>query len=1016
MKRFLFILLYLFPLVGHMQDFSTSYDPERDYKEGLRLFNEKRYGAAQYFFDRIVDKEKRIGFTDIAADAEYFAALCAIELHNADAEERILRFVENHPGNVRIIMAYFHRGRHLYRLKNYTEAARWFDKVSRQDLTRDQLSEFYFKKGYCAYITQNFKLASLMFYELLDLPNTDYYEPGLYYYSHMEYEKKNYQTALQGFEKLADSRAFGSLTPYYIAQIYFLQQRFDKAIEYIPRYLDKVVPARKAEMLKIMGNSYFRLQNYDSAIVYIEKFKEAGEGFERYDLYQLGYAYYKVKKYEEATKNLSLVTNTPDALSQNAFYHMGASYLALNDKKNAHLAFGNAYKLDFSKEIQEDALFNYAKLTYELSFAPFAETIRTFEEYLEKFPNSPRKNEVYDYLVKVYLTGKNYREALASMDRIKDKSPVLENARQRTAFFHAVELFTNQNYREAKINFEKSLASKGNDIFTRAMATYWLAETCFKLNDYQTALDYYNEFLKTPGSYNSREYGLAHYNIGYIYFLQKEYAQAQRWFSLYTAHPGRETSFTIDAYLRLGDGFFAQRQFAPAIEKYNKAIELSYPANEYAVYQKGISLGLLGNQEAKIKTLEFFYSNNTSVYADAAIFEIGRAYARLLDYKNALEAYQYLVYNYPNSKYFLRSQLQCGLMAYNLGENQKAIDFMKRVVERYPNTPEATEAIATLRPIYVSMDDIEGYLAYMRTIHVEIAQSSQDSLLYQSAEKLYIDREYQRAIKSLNEYTTRFPNGHFTAPAYYFKGHSALKLADSTQAIESFKAILLLPRNMYSVLAAQQLAPLQFEKQDYSGALDSYQLLLELADNETLHTESRIGIMRSLEKLNQHKETITAANQVLKISSIPQNIRIEATYNRAKSYQALNLLDSALIDYQTLSENTRIPLGAEARFRVAEIYYLKENPIQAEKIIFGFIKESTPHFYWLGKSFILLSTIYKEKNDHFQAKAYLQSLLANYPNDTDGIKQQATDMLNQIMAMENQQFENRSQPVIIDMK
>lgn len=1015
MKKLIILLLWGIPFISQSQDFNSHYDSERDYKEGLRLFNEKRYASAQYYFDRILDKEQRVGFSDIAGDAEFFAALCAIELHNKDAGARILKYIENHPGSPRITAAYFHMGRHLYRLKDYTGAAQWFDKVSRHDLTKDQLAEFFFKKGYCFFVAQNLYKAELMFYELLDMSDSEYYEPGLYYYSHIQYEKKNYQTALQGFEKLITSRAFGMLSPYYIAQIYFLQQKFEQVIEFIPKYLDKVVPARVAELNKIMGNAYFKLQNYDSALVYFEKFKQMGEGFERYDLYQLGYCYYKIGKYEEAAKNLSMVTNTPDALTQNAFYHLADCYLKINDKKNAHLAFGNAQKYEFSKEIQEDALFNYAKLTFELSFAPFAETIRTFESYLQKFPDSPRKNQVYDYLIKVYLTGKNYKEALLSLERINDKDRVLENARQRTAFFYAVELFSNQNYQEAKKYFQKAIEAQGDDIKLKAMAMYWLAETYFKLNDYNNALTLYNQFLQTPGSYNSKEYRLANYNIGYIYFLQKEYPAAIRAFSSFLIQKP-ESQFAVDAHLRIGDAFFAQRQFAQAIEAYQKAIENSSPQNEYATYQKGISYGLIGEQELKIQTLEYFFSNNLSIYADAAVFEMAKAYNRLNNFEKALETYLYLVYSYPNSKFNLRAQLQSGLMAYNLGKSDKALQLLKKLITEYPKSEEATEAIALLEPIYISLNDVNSYLSYMKALNIEIGANTQDSLLYFSGEKLYIEQNYEEAIKALNDYTTKFPSGQFIGQAHYFKAQSALKLNDTVLTIGALSEISKLPRNIYSVMATQQLASLQYKRGLYAEAAETYKKLQSLADNESILTEAKVGLMYCTAKLDQPNEIIKASNSVLALLGIPQTVKIEAMYNRAKAYLSINKPDSALADFKILAENTRIAHGAEARYQWAKICYQKQETEQAEKIISNFIRESTPHYYWLGQSFLLLSTIYCDRGDRFQAKAYLQSLLANYPNDSDGIKQKATEMLNQIIETENQQFQNQPKPIIINVE
>jgi TolA-binding protein len=56
----------------------------------------------------------------------------------------------------------------------------------------------------------------------------------------------------------------------------------------------------------------------------------------------------------------SLMVN--DFVAQNAYYHLGESYLKTNKKQQALNAFKNASEMDFDKKIQEDANLNYAKL------------------------------------------------------------------------------------------------------------------------------------------------------------------------------------------------------------------------------------------------------------------------------------------------------------------------------------------------------------------------------------------------------------------------------------------------------------------------------------------------------------------------------------------------------------------------------------------------------------------------------------------------------------------------------
>ena len=81
--------------------------------------------------------------------------------------------------------------------------------------------------------------------------------------------------------------------------------------------------------------------------------------------------------------------------------------------------------------------------------------------------------------------------------------------------------------------------------------------------------------------------------------------------------------------------------------------------------------------------------------------------------------------------------------------------------------------------------------------------------------------------------------------------------------------------------------------------------------------------------------------------------------------------------------------GAEAKYKMAEIDYNREDVDKAEKEIFEFIDMNTPHQYWMGKSFLLLSDIYLTKNDDFQAVQTLESIINYYTDDSDGIKAEA---------------------------
>ena len=95
------------------------------------------------------------------------------------------------------------------------------------------------------------------------------------------------------------------------------------------------------------------------------------------------------------------------------------------------------------------------------------------------------------------------------------------------------------------------------------------------------------------------------------------------------------------------------------------------------------------------------------------------------------------------------------------------------------------------------------------------------------------------------------------------------------------------------------------------------------------------------------------------------------------------LLNWALADLKVLAADTRNVYGAEAKYLVAQIYFDEGKTETAENEVLQYIEVSTPHAYWLARSFVLLSDVYVKLGRKLDAKQYLLSLQQNYQADDD---------------------------------
>lgn len=988
--------------------FSTSYaqrtyiynDNHVNYKTALDFFDEEKYSVSQYFFEKYKNGDGKAELLE--SDAAYYIALCSIELFNKDAEKNLLDYLNRYQENSRTQDAQYKMGIFKYREKKFKKAIPWFEKVNPEYLSKDEKAEYYFKLGYCHFINSDYDKAEKAFYEIKDIPNT-YHSPALYFYSHIAYTKKNYETALNGFNKLKDDETFSPIIPYYISQIYYLQQKYDQVINYAPSFLDSANTRRAPEIARIIGESYYKTDRFKEAIPYLEKYA-ASVPLTRGDMYELSYAYYKTGYVPKAAGLLEKITIQEDTLSQQTLYLLADCYLYDGLKNNARMALEKAYKMPFVPEIQEEAMLHFAKLCFELSYSPFNDAIKAFQEFIAKYPNSPRIDDAYANMSKAFLFSKNYKEAIEALENIQHLTPEIEEAYQRACFYRGLELFNNLDFEQAIIHFDKSLNnSKYNKIYT-AQAIYWKGEAYYRLKDFKNALIQFNKFLTTTGAYESDLFALAHYNIAYCHLKQSNYNEAQLWFRKYIENEkNKELAQVFDAYTRIGDSFFVLRRYEDAIDFYSKAIVAKKASPDYALYQKAICLGLIKQYNDKIIALNELLNNYpSSPYVDDAIFELGVSYTSIEENEMAINTLKRLINDYPKSDLVKRAYLQLGLVYFNIDKNEEAIAAYKNVIENFPNTQEYKDAFVGLKNVYLEMNDINTFYAYVneKGKGINISQAEKDSLSYSVAEKVYMNGDCNKATTMFSDYINNFPNGMFNINAHYYLAECLYKNQSIDEAFNHYLVVANAPKTVFTEPSLLKVANYQYNKQHYPEAIPYFNQLLEIAQFPQNTFAAKTGLMRCSYQLAKYDEADRYAVDILKEGKLSDELYREAHYIIGKSAYMQNKLDQALDEFELIAKNCKSKEEAEAKYLIVDIYFKQNKFDAAEKEVYDFVKKNTPHQFWLAKSFLLLADIYVAKNDNFQAKATLQSIIDNYKNTEDGILNDAKSRLQSITEKE----------------
>ncbi|MCF8295904.1 MAG: tetratricopeptide repeat protein [Saprospiraceae bacterium] len=982
LKVLLITIYFGVSIFSYAQKTTVYINPTAEYNLAIELFNKEKYGSAQKKFINVSEAISDLQ-SQMKANSEYYVALCAMELYNNDAEYLLNKFIDTYPENSKVRLAYYHLGKFNFSKKKYDRAIKSFEKVDKYDLTDEELIEFYFNTGYCYFNTKDLEKSKKAFYEIIN-KETKYKEPANYYYSHIAYTEGNYETALKGFQKLMGNELFSPIIPYYIVQIYFMQKNYDELLKIAPALLEKSNKKRAIEISRLIGEAYFNTNRYKEAIPYLEMFREKNDNFiSRADFYQLAYAYYRTQDFENAITSFKNVITVDDSLTQNAHYHIADCYLKTNQKQFAYNSFSSAYKLNYDKDICEDALFNYAKLAYELAYNPYNEAINAFNQYIAEYPKSPRINDANRYLVNLFLSTKNYKSALISIEKIKDNSIELKTAYQKITYFRGVEEFNDEHLIEAIALYDKSLNySIDKSIFAKCY--YWKAEANYRLNNYDLAIKDYNTFLLSPGAFTQPFYNTANYNLGYAFFKKKDYQSALLAFRKFVTNGLKEDQALIcDAYLRVGDSYYITKDFNSAIENYDRSIELKIRDVDYALFQKAVSLGVLAQFNEKSATLiKLTEQFPKSAYADDALFELANTYLVLDNNEKALLYLTKIIENYPKENLFVKkSLLKKGLVYYNNNNNDLALSTLKKVVSDYPGTSDAKQALASIRNVYVNLDQTDTYFLYIKSIgngNIIVPPHEQDSVTYAAKEQYYMKGDCEKAVDGFSDYIEKFPAGSFVINAHFYRAECNYRAQKFDIALTDYYYVINQPISNFTETSVLRAAYINHKLKKYEDALKYYTKLETISEYKVNILESRIWQMRCNFILENYNNTISACNKLLATEKISNELIYEAHMTIAKSAMRMDNIELAQAEFLAVSKMTTSEVGAEAKFLLAQIQYNLQNYDEADKICFDLISQVPSYDYWIAKSFILTADIYLRKGDFHQAKATLKSIIDNY--------------------------------------
>jgi tetratricopeptide (TPR) repeat protein len=986
-------LVFVLLVLGSASVFAQkSYEkvvPERIFREALNLFENEKFVPAKESFEKYLSLTS--GNDGYRADAEYYQGLCAMNLFHPDAEFLLTNFVRNHPDSHWCESVYLELANFKYKSKSYKQSLEWFNKVEEKHLLAEERSSFYYKRGFVKFDQKMFADARVDFAKVKD-EESEYAPAATYYYAYMAYTNKDYQVALESFSKLKEDKDFKSVVPYFISQIYYVQKRFDELLAYAPPLINAEenvknnYPNANEEIAHLIGDAYFIQEKYTEALPYLEKYHmspTAKPSVE--DYYQLGFCYYRNGNFERAIDSYSHCTKEDSPTSQLANYNIGDCYLKLEQKEYARTAFESASKQTHNVDVQEDALFNYAKLAFELSYNPFHEAISAFEGYLEKYPNSARHDEAYDFLLNVYLKSRNYERALASLDKMKVKDIRAKTSYQIVAFNRGVELYQAESLSKAEEYFTKSLEFPINT-YLMAQAKYWMGEICYRQNKYPKAKEHYLACIAEPAAFNSEYYALANYSLGYTYFklgvAQKDYDASKPYYS------NANTAFRKfvdskeadevkkgDAYLRIGDCFFVSKSYKQAIESYTKG---SASQKDYILFQKALCEGYEGNRTGKINLLKSLVeSESNSKYKVDAAFELGTTYLGESRNAEAKSVFLQLMADEPTSNYTRRILVNLCLIYRNEENDAKVKATWNTLYVDYGNDKIILDALEIVKPVLIDDIEFQNQITHLTVADVS-ASEIEDGVFAKASAPAYAG-ECSKAKGKLESYLNQYPQALHSAEANFLLADCFKNEGNKESAITYYERVIALPFSDFTEEALNNAADIRLQQGEYANAIGHLLKIESAAVSKKNVEDAQMALLIAYYSIDEMGLAREYADKVIADASANAENRAKAYLWRARMKMKEEEFASALEDYTEVSKRGGEG-AAEAAFQNAYVEYKLNSLDKAEKSVFKVIEKYASFDKWKYESFLLLSDIYVAKPDYYQARKTLDAIISKVKN------------------------------------
>ena len=762
-------------------------------------------------------------------------------------------------------------------------------------------------------------------------------------------ETRQYEPARRLLTTLRERQTHRSDILYYICYVNYMDGYYKEAIRDFAKLAKNSRYASQVQVYE--ADCHLNSGNASKALTLIRRYRtsrrhpELALEAKRIE----GEALYQTGKYYDAINALTAYTYKVQQPKRTALYKLGMCYLKTDNYDKA------AENLVAGAGDEPCAMAQNAWLNAGIAYVKLKRTDQARMAFQQaagmEYDRKAQEEALYNYALTQH-DGQTmgFGEGVRTLEQFLNQFP--DSKYKHTVSRHLQELYLQQgNAEEALASISKIENPDKDMLATKQHILYNLGVNQFRKADYAAARQLMQQSLQAQDNTE------CYYWLGETAYRLGKYRQAAKDFKTYLDRADAQAANRPLAQYGMGYALFKLKEYTEAQACFSAFLRQNTAAQTAA----GGSASLQADALNRMADCLFTQRKYNEAYA---------AYQKVRDTHAAQADY---------------ALLQQAFIAGLKGDYDRKVALLSNFHGTYAASPLNADALYEQGRAYVQKNDAANALNAYRTLQERYPKSTAAQKAGNEIGLVYFTQgNMDLAVKAYRQVVADFPKSEAAQTAL-----ANLKDIYTRQGrVDEYAAVAATAGNPVS---AEELDRLTDEAAlraltdgQYRLALTHYTQLEAQTASDEMRAKALTGQLRAAMALDDDETVIATAGKILQPGTkLPLETLQEARLDRAHRYMKKGQADKAVADLNYLAEDSVTVYGAQATVELAQYAFDTRQYEGAEQLIMQFTDKGTTYDYWLARAFVLLADVYAQTDRKIEAKQYLLSLKANYPDNEE---------------------------------